>query len=84
MGVYSGIAQENLLVDGGTLSGCTVQLVTVTAAQLGAIGHVVNTVGKVAGTLVFETTNNRLMIATGANPNSTWVRADGTNAVTPA
>jgi hypothetical protein len=44
----------------------------------------VNTAGKAAGTIVFDTTNSKLKIATGANANSTWVDADGTNAVTPA
>jgi hypothetical protein len=109
MGVYSGIAQDNVTINSGTLrnvvvsnasltasilSGTvvgnveatagSVQLRTVTAAELGAIVDPVNISGKVAGTVVFETTNNRLMVATGGNANSTWVRADGTNAVTPA
>jgi hypothetical protein len=104
MGVYRGITQDNVTIQGGTLynvtlSGATlggtltgnvdattgyIQLRTNTAAEIGAIGNAVNTVGKAAGTIVFDTTNSRLMIATGANANSTWVRADGSNAVTPA
>ena len=99
MGVYRGIAQDNVTINSGTLTNVTVagtvtgnvdstagyiQLRTVTATQLGAIADPVNTAGKAAGTIVFETTNSRLMVATGANANSTWVRADGTNAVTPA
>jgi hypothetical protein len=111
MGVYRGIAQDNVTINSGnavlqtltvtgtltasggaagTLTGNVdatagyIQLRTVTATQLGAIGDAVNTAGKAAGTIVFETTNSRLMIATGANANSTWVRADGSNAVTPA
>lgn len=104
MGVYRGITQDNVTIQGGTLynvtlSGATlggtltgnvdattgyIQLRTNTAAEIGAIGNAVNTTGKAAGTIVFDTTNNRLMIATGANANSTWVRADGSNAVTPA
>lgn len=104
MGVYRGITQDNVTIQGGTLynvtlSGATlggtltgnvdattgyIQLRTNTAAEIGAIGNAVNTTGKAAGTIVFDTTNSRLMIATGANANSTWVRADGTNAVTPA
>lgn len=107
MGVYRGIAQDNVTINsgtavlqsltvtnltasGGTLTGNVdatagyIQLRTATAVEIGAIGNAVNTSGKAAGTIVFDTTNSRLMIATGANANSTWVRADGSNAVTPA
>jgi hypothetical protein len=99
MGVYRGIAQDNVTINGGTLTGVTVtgtvtgnvdatagyiQLRTATAAQIAAIANAVNTTGKAAGTIVFDTTNSKLKIATGANANSTWVDADGTNAVTPS
>ena len=72
------------MTGGVTATASYVQLRTATAAQIGAIGDAVNTSGKVAGTIVFDVTNSRIMIATGANPNSTWVRADGSNPVTPA
>lgn len=104
MGVYRGITQDNLTVQGGTLYDVTIsggtlggtltgnvdatagyiQLRTNTAAEIAAIGNAVNTSGKAAGTIVFDTTNSKLKIATGANANSTWVDADGTNAVTPS
>jgi hypothetical protein len=104
MGVYRGVTQDNVTINGGTLynvtlSGATlsgtltgsvdatagyVQLRTATQTEIAAIANAVNTAGKAAGTIVFDTTNSRLMIATGANANSTWVRADGTNAVTPS
>ena len=108
MGVYRGIAQDNVTINsgkavlqtltvtgtltasGGTLTGNVdatagyIQLRTATAAEIAAIANAVNTVGKAAGTIVFETTNSKLKIATGANANSTWVDASGTNAVTPA
>ena len=104
MGVYTGITQENVTVQGGTLydvpiSGGTlggtltgnvdatagyIQLRTATSTQIAAIGDAVNTAGKAAGTIVFDTTNSKLKIATGANANSTWVDADGANAVTPS
>lgn len=109
MGVYRGITQDNVTIQGGTLynvtltspvvTGATVagtltgnvvatagyiKLRTATAAQIAAIGDSVNTTGKAAGTIVFDTTNTKLKIATGANANSTWVDAAGTNAVTPA
>lgn len=61
-----------------------IQLRTVTAAQLAAATNAVNTTGKAAGTVVFETTNSVIYIATGATATSTWVLADGTGAVTPA
>jgi hypothetical protein len=72
------------MTGGITATASYVQLRTATAAQIAAIANAVNTVGKVAGTIVFDTTNSKLKIATGANANSTWVDADGTNAVTPA
>lgn len=99
MGVYRGIAQDNVTINGGTLYNVTVtgtvtgnvdatagyiQLRTATAAQIAAIANAVNTTGKAAGTIVFDTTNSKIKVATGANANSTWVDADGTNAVTPA
>jgi len=61
-----------------------IQLRTATTAQIAAIADPVNTVGKAAGTIVFNTTLGTLKIATGANANSTWVNADGTTAVTPS
>lgn len=73
----------------GTLTGNVVattgyiQLRTATAANIAAIGNAINTTGKAAGTIVFDTTNSKLKIATGALAASTWVDANGTNAVTP-
>lgn len=104
MGVYRGITQDNVTINGGTLynvtlSGATlggtltgnvdattgyIQLRTATQANIEAIANAVNTTGKAAGTIVFDTTNSKLKIATGADANSTWVDADGTNAVTPS
>jgi hypothetical protein len=104
MGLYTGITQENVTVQGGTLYDVTIsggtlggtltgnvdatagyiQLRTNTAAEIAAIANAVNTTGKAAGTIVFDTTNSKLKIATGANANSTWVDADGANAVTPS
>lgn len=75
---------------GGTLTGNVnatagyIQLRTATALEIAAIGNAVNTAGKAAGTIVFDTTNSKLKIATGSNANSTWVDASGANAVTPA
>lgn len=61
-----------------------IQLRTATTAQIAAIANSVNTTGKVAGTIVFNTTLGTLKIATGPLAADTWVNADGTTAVTPA
>ena len=61
-----------------------VQLTTATTTQIADATSTVNTVGKAAGTIVFNTTLGTLKIATGATATSTWVNADGTTAVTPA
>lgn len=61
-----------------------IQLRTATSAQIAAVANAVNTAGKAAGTVVFDTTLSTLKIATGALATSTWVNADGTTAVTPA
>jgi hypothetical protein len=104
MGVYRGITQDNVTIQGGTLydvtlSGATlggtltgnvdatagyIQLRTAAATAIADIADAINTSGKAAGTIAFDTTNSKLKIAVGANANSNWVDADGTNAVTPS
>ena len=59
-------------------------LQTATAAVIAAIGNAINTTDKVAGKVVFDTTNNRLMIASAALPASPWYIADGSGSVVPA
>ena len=61
-----------------------IQLSTSTSAQIASAANDVNTAGKAAGTIVFDTTLSTLKIATGATATSTWVNADGTTAVTPS
>jgi hypothetical protein len=61
-----------------------IQLRTATTAQIASATDSVNTAGKAAGTIVFNTTLGTLKIATGATATSTWVNADGTTAVTPS
>lgn len=56
---------------------------TATTAELAAIGNAVNTTGKVAGRMVFNTTTNKPVWAVGANANSVWNDATGTLAHTP-
>ena len=61
-----------------------IQLRTATTAQIADATNSVNTSGKAAGTIVFNTTLGTLKIATGSTATSTWVNADGTTAVTPS
>ena len=74
----------------GTLTGNVdatagyIQLRTATSAEIAAVANAVNTAGKAAGTIVFDTTLSTLKIATGALAADTWVNADGTTAVTPS
>lgn len=62
-------------------SGLVIQ--TATAAAIIAIANAINTTNKVAGKVVYDTTNNRIMIASGAVNNSPWYVADGSTFVTP-
>lgn len=55
-----------------------------TAANIAAVANAVNTTGKVAGKIVFDTTNNRYMRSTGALAASTWKTLDGVTTVTPS
>lgn len=54
------------------------------ATDIAAIGNAINTTGKAAGKMIWDTTNSKIKVATGALAASTWVDADGTNPVTPA
>jgi hypothetical protein len=53
------------------------------AAEIVAIGNSVNTSGKYAGRLVWDTTNNRMMRASGSTAGSVWWVIDGSASVTP-
>jgi hypothetical protein len=54
------------------------------ATDIAAIANAINTTGKAAGKMIWDTTNSKIKVATGALAASTWVDADGTNAVTPS
>lgn len=61
------------------------QLRSETATNIADVTHAVNTdPGKVDGAMIYDSTNAKIKIATGSLDASTWVDADGTNAVTPA
>lgn len=59
-------------------------LQSVTAAALAAVANTINTASKVAGKVVFDTTNNRIMVSSGAAAASPWYIADGSGSVTPS
>lgn len=55
-----------------------------TADEIADGNHDVNTENKAAGHAVWDTTNNRLMIASGSSQIAPWYVADGSTSVTPA
>ena len=54
-----------------------------TAAQIGAIGNAVNTTGKTAGKKIWDSTNKRVMIASGTSAGSAWTAYNGSSSITP-
>jgi hypothetical protein len=54
------------------------------SADIAAVANAVNTTGKVAGLMVYDTTNNRIMIASGSAAASAWYVADASASVTPS
>jgi hypothetical protein len=57
---------------------------TATATQLADQTSTINTTDKATGKQVFDSTNNRIMIANGSAATSRWYIADGSAFVTPA
>lgn len=57
---------------------------TAAATDIADQVNAINTSGKAQGRAVFDTTNNRLMIASGAGATAAWYAADGSTSVTPA
>ncbi len=55
-----------------------------TAAAVADKANAINTSGKYAGLMVWDTTNRRLMRARGATDISPWDCVDGSVTVTPA
>lgn len=60
------------------------RLPSYTAANIAAIGNAVNTADKAAGKMVWDTTNNRVMVASGSTAASAWYVADASANVVPA
>lgn len=58
-------------------------LQSIAAASIAAIANAVNTTNKVTGKVVYDTTNNRLMVSSGSAAASPWYIADGSGSVVP-
>lgn len=58
--------------------------ITVSAANLGAIGNAINTTGKFAGKQVWDSTNNVPLWAKGSTAGAVWIDGAGTTIITPA
>jgi hypothetical protein len=56
---------------------------TSSAADIASAAAVVNTRNKLTGLLVYDTTNNRIMVASGTLATSAWWVVDGSASVTP-
>jgi hypothetical protein len=59
-------------------------LQSIAAASIAAAANAINTTGKVTGKVVYDTTNNRLMVSSGSAAASPWYIADGSGSVVPA
>ena len=72
-------------VTGGvTATSAYVQINAVAATAIADAADAINTANKVAGTIVLDTTNSRVMVALGALATSDWAVADGSATVTPS
>jgi hypothetical protein len=77
------LAQAQTFSAQQTVSGGLV-IQTRAATAIADITNAVNTTSKVAGKIVYDTTNNRIMVASGALAASPWYIADGSASVAPA
>ena len=59
-------------------------LQSIAAASIAAVANAINTTNKVTGKVVYDTTNNRLMVSSGSAAASPWYIADGSASVTPS
>lgn len=55
-----------------------------TAAVIGNAAAAVNTVGKLAGVAVYDSTNSRVLVASGGSPTAEWKVVDGGAGIVPA
>lgn len=69
----------------GAVTATSLVLPSSTSALLGNKTAAINTTGKVANKVVYNTTTKTLYVAQGATDVSTWIdAADGTTTITPA
>ena len=69
----------------GGVDATYLQVPALAATAIADVADAVNTANKVAGTVVLDTTNSRLMIALGADADSDWVAGDDSSTtVTPS
>ena len=61
-----------------------ITLVQDTAANISDASSAINTSRKRQGLMLFDTTNNRIMVASGSADTDEWFVADGSSSVTPA
>ena len=80
-GVSSGAELEGLI--SATGSG-RLNFVTDTATNIADVAAAINTTNKATGKMVWDTTNNRLLRASGSAAASDWHVVDGSVTVTPA
>lgn len=59
-------------------------LTTTTTVAISNIANAINTAGKVAGLMVYNTTNNLIYVADGSTAGSAWHPSNGAAAITPA
>lgn len=78
--IFYDFAADNFIVETTSVG----SFPSTTAANIANIANIFNTQSKYLGRGVWDTTNNRLMIASGSNANSPWYVADGSAFVTPA
>jgi hypothetical protein len=78
--VYYDFAADNFIVSTSSVG----SFPSTTAANIANKANIFNTQNKYLGRGVWDTTNNRLMIATGSTDVSPWYIADGSASVIPA
>lgn len=58
--------------------------ISCTSTQLGTATAAVNVYDKLAGSRAYSTSTNKLFVAQGATPTSTWISVDGATTISPS
>jgi hypothetical protein len=81
--IANSILEQNIIAN-SNIATSRIMLESFTASQIANQYVAPNLVGtKAAGRVIWDNTNNKIKVATGTSPNSTWVDASGANPVTP-